>query len=68
LRAILSAPCDTKATRRGRIVAPTDLLAVVDQGTGDGEQAGRRQVIVGNSAADRGMRHVHQQNAHDACS
>ena len=29
-----------------------DLVAVVDQGTPDGEQAERWQVIVGNSAAD----------------
>jgi hypothetical protein len=42
-----------------------DLMAIVDQGSPDGEQAERRQMIIGNSATDRGMRHIHQQDGHD---
>src|SRR5437667_5190313 len=41
-----------------------DFVAVVDQGTSDRQQAERRQMIVGNAAADRWMRHVDEENAH----
>src|SRR5438445_7237449 len=40
-------------------------VSVVDQRPADREQAQRRQMIVGNSAADRRMRHVDEENTHE---
>ena len=49
-------------------VDQADVVAVVDQRPADREQAERRQVVVGDAAADRGMRHVDQEDAHGGTS
>jgi hypothetical protein len=43
-------------------------VAVVDQRPADGEQAQRRQMIVGDAAADCRMRNIDQENAHSIAS
>ncbi len=45
-------------------VDEANLVAVVDQWTSHGKQSERRQMIVGDTAADRWMRDVDQENAH----
>jgi hypothetical protein len=45
-------------------VDQADLVAVIDQRSADREQTQRRQMVVRNPAADRGMRHVDQENPH----
>lgn len=39
-------------------------MTVVEQRTADREQAERRQMVVRNPTADRGMRHVDEKNTH----
>ena len=41
-----------------------DVMTVVDQRSADCKQAERRQVIVRDAAADCGMRHIDEQDAH----
>jgi hypothetical protein len=45
-------------------IQQTDVVTVVDQRSADREQPERRQVIVGNPAADRRMRHIDEEDAH----
>jgi hypothetical protein len=45
-------------------VDQADLVAVVDQGAADAEQAERRQLLPGNPAADRRVGDVDQDYAH----
>lgn len=40
------------------------VMAVIKQGPTDAEKAQWRQMIVRYSAADRGVRHIDQENAH----
>ncbi len=42
----------------------SNVVTVVDQGTADRQQAERRQMVVGNPAADSRMRHVDEKNTH----
>ena len=59
--------CGTKLRHRHRAefaVNEVYFVTVVDERAADREQAQRRQVVVGNAAADRRMWHVDQQNAH----
>jgi len=46
-------------------IEQADVVAVVDQRTADREQAERRQMIVGDPAADGGMGDIDQENAHE---
>ena len=46
-------------------VEQADLVPGIEQRATDGEHSERRQMLLGNTAADGGVRRVEQQNAHD---
>jgi hypothetical protein len=53
--------CDRAELR----IEQRQVVAIIDQRTADREQAERRQVVVGNPAADRRMWRIHDQGSHD---